>query len=59
VILDLSALRMGLDEYDAAPNDTERDLAWQRLRNLLTVGLLRVMVAAIDDPNRPGADDQP
>lgn len=61
MIMDLAGVRMALADYDSAPSRHERDKAEKRLRRLFTVGLVRTIIAAVDDPNRPGpeTDDEP
>jgi hypothetical protein len=54
MIMDLAGVRMALAAYDAAETRHDRERAEKRLRRLLTVGLVRTMIAAIDDPARPG-----
>lgn len=54
--MDLAGVRMALADYDSAPSRHERDKAEKRLRRLFTVGLIRNLLAAVDDPNRPGPD---
>lgn len=54
--MDLAGVRMALADYDSAPSRHERDKAEKRLRRLFTVGLIRTLLAAVDDPNRPGLE---
>ena len=57
MIADLSALRMALDEWKAAEGDQRaRKNAARRVASLATPALLVTLVAAIDDPDRPGPD---
>lgn len=55
MITELSGLRMALDEYDHAEGHHSQREAEKRVHRLATIGILKIMIAAIDDPNRPGA----
>ena len=59
VIHELGPLRMALDEYDAAEDKHRRAQAERRVMKLVSVGLLKVMIAAVDDPKRPGREPDP
>lgn len=59
MMMELSALRMALDEYDAAEDGHRRRDAERRVMKLVSVGLLKLMVQAIDDPDRPRRQRDP
>lgn len=59
VILELGPLRMALDEYDNAEGKHARAQAERRVMKLVSVGLLKTLVAAVDDPDRPRPDPDP
>lgn len=54
MIHELGPLRMAIDEYDRAEDKHRRAYAQKRIDKLVTVGLLRLLIAAVDDPARPG-----
>lgn len=57
MIADLSALRMALDEYDNAEGRHERERAEKRVRKILTIGLIKTLVAAVDDAHDDDEDE--
>lgn len=55
--VELNGLRMALDLYDEA-EDAAKPSARYKLMALLTPGIVRVLLAALDDPDRLNDDPQ-
>lgn len=58
MIHELAPLRMALDAYDAAETRHEREVAQRAIYKLLCVSVVRILVAAVDDPARPDEDEE-
>lgn len=59
MIADLSGLRMALDEYDHAVGHHSQREAEKRVRRIATIGLLRTLIAALEDADRERWPDEP